>query len=135
MKRTVVTASATVTVAALGAASIVLGASSASADDRWDRERERSVNCSAGSWATLSVEREARNRLEVDFEVENAPRNQQWNIRVKHDGKVAARTTRVSDYEGDLDMITRMADRPGRDTIRVRARSDSGEVCRVVVRF
>ena len=71
------------------------------------------------------------NLREVDFEVENAVPNRTWNVRIKHDGRNTLRTQRATDFEGELDVIHNVRDRRGQDRIVVRAKSTTGEVCRV----
>jgi hypothetical protein len=106
------------------------GASAAQAD--FDFERERSVMCkNSNAIASLSLEKEFGNRIEVDFEVENAVPNRTWNVRIKHDGRNTLRTQRATDFEGELDVIHNVRDRRGQDRIVVRAKSTTGEVCRV----
>ena len=72
-----------------------------------------------------------RRAFEVDFEVENAVPNRTWNVRIKHDGRNTLRTQRATDFEGELDVIHNVRDRRGQDRIVVRAKSTTGEVCRV----
>lgn len=93
-------------------------------------ERERQKECSASSWAGLSVEQERRG-IEADFDIEGGPAGQQWRLRMTHNGEVAARATRVADYEGEVDFSRRLPDSNGRDSVVVRAVSSAGEVCRV----
>jgi hypothetical protein len=93
-------------------------------------EREKSVRCSAGSFATLSLEKEF-GRIDADFEIENAAAARSWNVRMKHNGSTVLRTQRTADYEGDLDVMQQVRDRAGKDRFVVRATGPNGEVCRV----
>lgn len=93
-------------------------------------EREKSVRCSAGSFATMSLEKEF-GRIDADFEIENAAAGRSWNVRMKHNGSTVLRTARVTDYEGDLDVMQQVRDRSGKDRFVVRATGPNGEVCRV----
>lgn len=93
-------------------------------------EREKSVRCSAGSWATMSLEKEF-GRIDADFEIENAVAGRSWNVRMKHNGNTVLRTQRMADYEGDLDVMQQVRDSAGKDRFVVRATGPNGEVCRV----
>ena len=96
----------------------------------FEMEREKAKQCSLSSFATLSLEKEF-GRIDADFEIENAPTARSWNVRIKHNGNVVLRTQRIADYEGDLDVMQQVADRPGFDRFVARATGPNGEVCRV----
>jgi hypothetical protein len=106
----------------------IAGASAAQAD--MDIEREKSKRCSGASFATLSLEKEF-GRIDADFEIENATPGRSWNVRIKHNGNTVLRTSRVADYEGDLDVMQQVRDRAGKDRFIARAKGPNGEVCRV----
>jgi hypothetical protein len=125
MKRTAALL-ATSAVAATGLG--ITGASAAQADV--DIEREKSKRCSGSSFATLSLEKEF-GRIDADFEIENATPGRSWNVRIKHHGKTVLRTSRVADYEGDIDVTQQVGDRSGKDRFIARAKGPNGEVCRV----
>jgi hypothetical protein len=127
MKRT----TALVAISAVAAGGLGLASASAAHAD-FDFEREKSVMCkNSNAIASLSLEKEFGNRIEVDFEVENAVPNRTWNVRIKHDGRTSLRTVRATDFEGELDVIHNVKDRRGKDRVVVRAKSSTGEVCRV----
>lgn len=123
---------ATVVVASAVAAAGMGMASASAARADFDVEREKSVRCSAGAFASLSLEKEF-NRIDVDFEVENAPAARSWNVRIKQDGRTVLRTKRIADYEGDLDVTQQVRDRAGKDRFVARASGPDGQVCRVVL--
>lgn len=125
MKRTAALL-ATSAVAATGLG--IAGASAAQAD--FDIEREKSTRCSGASFATLSLEKEF-GRIDADFEIENAQPGRSWNVRITHNGNTVLRTSRVADYEGDLDVMQQVRDRAGKDRFVARAKGPNGEVCRV----
>jgi hypothetical protein len=66
---------------------------------------------------TLSLHR----RIKVDFEVDTNRANHRWRIVMRHDGRVFFNEIRVTDGAGDFDIERRVRNRPGEDTIRVRA--------------
>jgi hypothetical protein len=112
---------------AVAAGSLALMAAPAQA---FEMEREKAKQCSLNSFATLSLEKEF-GRIDADFEIENAPTARSWKVRIKHNGTTVLRTQRVADYEGDLDVMQQVRDRPGFDRFTARATGPNGEVCRV----
>lgn len=100
-----------------------------------DFERERTKSCSSGAFAQLSLEKEYGPWTEVDFEVDQAPSNSRWTVRIKHRGNTVLKTTRFADREGELDVDTRVRDRKGTGKVKVRAKSTTGEVCNVALRL
>jgi len=125
MKRTaVLLATSALTATGLG----VAGASAAHAD--FDIEREKTKRCSGSAFAQLSLEKEF-GRIDVDFDIENATPGRTWSVRIKHDGKTVLRTSRIADYEGELDVMQQVRDRRGKDRFIARATGPNGEVCRV----
>ena len=93
-------------------------------------EREKSKQCSAAAFATLSLEKEF-NRIDVDFDLENTTPGRSWNVRIKHNANTVLRTQRTADYEGELDLMQQVVDRPGKDRFIARASGPNGETCRV----
>jgi hypothetical protein len=125
MRRTAaLLATSAVAVTGLG----VAGASAAHAD--FDIEREKTKRCSGSAFAQLSLEKEF-GRIDVDYDIENATPGRAWNVRFKHNGKTVLRTSRIADYEGELDVTQQVRDRRGKDRFIARAKGPNGEVCRV----
>lgn len=100
-----------------------------------DSDRERTVRCTSGATAKLSLDREHRNRIDAEFEVDHAAANQRWSVRLKHNGTTKLVTQRMTDRDGEFDVSRRVKDRPGTDRVKVVARSTSGQVCKVTVRI
>lgn len=125
MKRTAALL-ATSAVAASGLG--VAGASAAQAD--FDIEREKTKRCSGSAFAQLSLEKEF-DRIDADYEIENATPGGAWKVRIKHNGKTVLRTSRIADNEGELDVMQQVRDRRGKDRFIARATGPNGEVCRV----
>lgn len=95
-----------------------------------DIERERAGSCSAGSRWELSLERE-RGIIDIDLDLDTTRAGQTWTIRLKHDGTLFSRITRVSDREGEIEVDRWRANTPGEDRIKFRAVNQvTGEVCR-----
>ncbi len=119
------------TAAFLATSTVVAGALMIAAPAQaLDIEREKSKRCSAASFATLSLEKEF-DRIDVDFDIENATPGRSWNVRIKHNGSTVVRTARPADYEGELDVTQQVRDRAGKDRFIARATGPNGEVCRV----
>jgi hypothetical protein len=118
--------------AAILATTAVAGAAliSAAPAQAMEIEREKVKRCSGATFAALSLEKEF-NRIDVDFELENATPGRSWNVRIKHNANTVLRTQRVADYEGELDVMQQVSDRPGKDRFIARATGPNGEVCRV----
>jgi hypothetical protein len=95
-----------------------------------DGEREREVRCSAGSRAELKAERDD-GRLEVEFEVDQGRSGVTWTVRIRNNGsRVVATRATTRGRSGSFSVERRIADR-GTNRIVARAKSPSGEVCRV----
>ena len=119
------------TAAVLATSAVTAGALiAATPAQAFEVEREKTKQCSAMAFATLSLEKEF-NRIDVDFDIENATPARSWNVRIKHTGNTVLRTQRPADYEGELDVMQQVADRPGKDRFIGRATGPNGEVCRV----
>lgn len=116
---------------AVVAGGIGLTATAAQADGI---ERSKTIRCAGNTQAELSLEKE-HGWIEVDFDLEHAVPNQAWKVRVKHNGTRVLRTTRVTDYEGDLDVSRQVKDLPGKDKIVARAKNSAGQVCRVTLKI
>jgi hypothetical protein len=76
-------------------------------------------------------------RLEVEGEVDSNRSGQLWRWRLRHDGVLVAKGSRVTGgASGSFDVRRLMANHSGTDTIVFRAlRPATGEICRGVVRF
>jgi hypothetical protein len=79
-------------------------------------------------------------RVEVEFEVDQNRNGVRWNVSLKRvvSGGTrllfsGARVTRAP--SGSFELRRVVDDRPGRDTIRARATSPTGEVCRATATF
>ncbi len=118
--------------AALIASTAVTGAAlvAATPAQAFDVEREKSKMCSSSTFATLSLEKEF-NRIDVDADLENAAPGRTWNVRITHNGTTVLRTARVADYEGELEVMQQVADRPGKDRFTARFSGPNGEQCRI----
>ncbi|HQR81074.1 MAG TPA: hypothetical protein PLT68_12730 [Actinomycetota bacterium] len=97
-------------------------------------ERHKTVRCAGNTLAKLELEKE-HGRIDIDFELDHAVPNQAWKVRIKHNGKRVLRTTRVTDYEGELDVSRKVPDRRGTDKIVARAKNSAGQVCRVTLKI
>jgi hypothetical protein len=75
--------------------------------------------------------------LEVEGEVDSNRAGQLWRWRLRHDGVLVARGSRVTGgASGSFDVRRLVANHSGTDTLVFRARRPAtGEVCRAVVRF
>ena len=73
-------------------------------------------------------------RIEVEFEVDTNRDGQTWKVRIKRNGNVLARATRVTQPpSGSFEFRTVVSNQAGADTIVARARNvASGQVCRGV---
>jgi hypothetical protein len=96
----------------------------------FEMERERSKMCSTSAFATLSLEKEW-NRIDVEADIENATPGRSWNVRIKHNGTTVLRSARMADYEGELETMQQVSDRPGKDRFTAQFRGPSGEQCRI----
>ena len=73
-------------------------------------------------------------KIEVEFEVDENKVGKTWRVKIKRDGEVLARGTRVTQApSGSFEFRTVVSNRAGADTIVGRARNlASGRVCRGV---
>jgi hypothetical protein len=101
-----------------------------------DGDVEVRGRCSGGSQAELKLSDED-GRIEVEFEVDENRVGQRWRVVVLDDGARALRTRAITTApSGSFEVRTVVADSPGRDVIRARARNlSTGEVCRAVARW
>ena len=111
---------------ATGSAQIAKGGEAASVITGRIIDR-KTVQCSASSQMISKLERDG-NRLEVDAEV-FGPARQAWTIKFKQNGTLAHTIKRTADGDGELDVWRYLPNTPGKDKIRVKARSSSGELC------
>ena len=95
--------------------------------------------CTKASTAKLKLSPED-GAIEVEFEVDQNRNGVRWSVslrRVLANGtKLIATGTRITRApSGSFEFRRVVADRAGRDTIRARATSPSGEVCRATARI
>jgi hypothetical protein len=90
------------------------------------------VGCSGGATAKLKLSHEDGG-IEVEFEVDQNRSGVTWRVLIRRPGGselfAGRRTTRPPSGSFEVRRVT--ANRPGTDTIRARAISPSGQVCRV----
>jgi hypothetical protein len=90
------------------------------------------VGCSGGSTAKLKLSHEDGG-IEVEFEVDQNRRGVSWRVLISRPGGgeifAGRRTTRGP--SGSFEVRRVISNRAGADTIRARAISPSGEICRV----
>jgi hypothetical protein len=90
------------------------------------------VGCSRGTTAELKLSHEDGG-IEVEFEVDQNRSGVTWRVVIRRPGGgeifAGRRTTRPPSGSFEVRRVT--ANRPGADTIRARAISPSGQVCRV----
>jgi len=69
--------------------------------------------------------------IEVEFEVDQNVVGDRWRVKIRHDGDVAFRGTRITrGASGSFEVRTVESNRAGSDTFRARARNlSTGEVC------
>jgi hypothetical protein len=94
------------------------------------------VGCSGGSTAKLKLSDED-GRIEVEFEVDQNRNGVPWRVRITRPGGgvvfAGRRITRPPSGSFEVRRVTRNA--LGADTIRARATSPTGEICRVAASF
>lgn len=93
-----------------------------------DIEREKSGSCSSGAWWDLDVEREY-GVISVNFDVERGTVGERWTVRAFKNGSPLGTKRVKADYEGDVDVNFITRDGSGKDKIRVKAVSTSGQTC------
>jgi hypothetical protein len=115
---------------------LTLALTSVSVAGAGDGDVEVRGRCSGGSEAELKLSDED-GRIEVEFEVDQNRVGQRWRVVVRDDGARVLRTRATTTApSGSFEVRTLVADSPGRDVIRARARNlSTGEVCRAVARW
>jgi hypothetical protein len=93
----------------------------------------RTGSCSGAADWKLKLSPE-NGKIEVEFEVDQNKVGKTWRVKIKRDGEVLARGTRVTQApSGSFEFRTVVSNRAGADTIVGRARNvASGQVCRGV---
>lgn len=101
-----------------------------------DGDVEVRGRCNGGSQAELKLSDED-GRIEIEFEVDQNRVGQRWRVAVRDDGARVLRTRATTTApSGSFEVRTVVADSPGRDVIRARARNlRTGEICRAVARW
>ncbi|MEA2138523.1 MAG: hypothetical protein QOG56_1673 [Solirubrobacteraceae bacterium] len=85
--------------------------------------------CTASSTAKLELKRR-NGRLKAEFEVDQNHSGVTWDVSLRHDGRLAVRTTKTTKApSGSFSLERHLRDGAGRDTISAEATSPSGEVC------
>lgn len=116
-----------ITVAALVAGLVALVVAPAGMAKRGDVRVAGTCTKTATSKLKLSDE---DGRIEVEFEVDQNRNGVRWTVAIVQDGKRIARTTRrTRPPSGSFEVRVVTTNRPGRDLVRARAVSRSGEVC------
>ena len=94
-----------------------------------DVEREKHGSCSSSSRWDLNLEKEF-GVIEIDVDVDTPKAGQAWIVRLKHNGVLFDKVSRVSDREGEIEVDRRRNNRPGEDRIKFRAVNQAtGETC------
>ena len=90
----------------------------------------RQGSCSGRSDWKLKLSPED-GRIEVEFEVDQNVVGDRWRVRIRHDGDVAFRGTRITQgASGSFEVRIVEPNHAGSDAFRARARNlSSGEVC------
>ncbi len=89
-------------------------------------------SCTGAATAKLKISPED-GRLEVEFEVDQNRNGVHWQVALRRNGVRFFRGTRTTQApSGSFEVRRLAADGPGRDTIRARATSPSGQVCSAV---
>ena len=101
-----------------------------------DGDLIRRGNCSASSDWKLKLSPE-NGRIEVEYEVDQNRNGQRWNVKLKRNGTVFARTSRTTrPPSGSFELRRLTRNGPGVEKIVARAKNPrTGEVCRGVARF
>lgn len=121
--------------AALSGVAVVftLGLLSSKAALASDGDVVKRAGCSGGSTAKLKLSHEDGG-IEIEFEVDQNRSGVPWRVLISRPGGAeifaGRRVTRPPSGSFEVRRVT--ANRPGADTIRARAVSPGGEVCRVV---
>lgn len=123
MKKSIIATTALLASATAGAT--VLVAAPASADV------ERYGTC-AGATFELNVDREGRG-FEVNGDLDVARPGSEWQMTIRHDGKVAASRVLRADNEGELDLETWRRNTAGTDTFKLSVKPVGGSACSLKV--
>ena len=115
----------TALVATAAAGTAVLTAAPANADV------ERRGSC-AGAVYELNVDRE-RSGFEVSGDLEGARAGSEWQVAVRHDGKVVTSRVLHADHEGELDVETWRRNTEGEDTFKLSVKPAGGSACSLSV--
>lgn len=105
------------------------GATRTRSTSRSRRERRVTGDCTGASTSKLKV-RLRDGRLRTEFEVDQNVVGVAWHVSLSHNGRVAASTTKTTRApSGSFSLERRLRNAAGRDTVRAKATSPSGEVC------
>ena len=99
-----------------------------------DIEREKTGSCSGGASWDLDVEREF-GVISVNLDVERGAVGERWTVRAFKNGAPLGVKRVKADYEGDVDVNFITRDQSGKDKIRVKAVSASGQTCAASLRI
>jgi hypothetical protein len=137
-RRLCVAAVAVVAVAPLvpAAASADVATTAASATFRRTVERDGACRFGSADW-DLKAQRRAGGRVYVEFEIDDTPRGQRWQLFVAADGRRIAAVTRTSVGLARGVQVSRLIrNRAGRERIRAAGVNPrSGNTCRGRLRF
>jgi hypothetical protein len=90
---------------------------------------KRGGTCSGSSSAKIKLSPE-NGRIETEFEVDQNRNGVTWNVVLRRNGKVAARTTATTHRpSGSFTVRRLLGNAAGPDTVHARAKRPSGEVC------
>ncbi|MGE5225518.1 MAG: hypothetical protein ACM3OO_01435 [Planctomycetaceae bacterium] len=119
------------TIAVLAALVLVgtVSVSTSFADDDEGREVHRYGVCSMGARWELGAEDEG-SRIDMEFDVDATAAGRTWHVKLRHEGDVFATLTRTTDRQGDFEVERSVRDTVGADTLRARAVSPKGQVCK-----
>ena len=112
------------------------GTTASSATFRRTVDREGRCRLGEADW-DLKAQSRAGRRIYVEFEVDDTPRGQRWQLFVAANGHRIAAVTRTSPGPSTGVQVSRLTrNRPGRDRIRAAAVNPrSGNTCRARLRF
>ncbi len=97
-------------------------------------EREIRGRGAAGTEWEFNVEKEGK-RIDVDLDVESPRVGQKWDVRLYHNGKRVTKVVRTTDSDGEFELDRNRPNKKGKDTLRFKAVSSSGEVLRGKIRI
>ncbi|HEX5928276.1 MAG TPA: hypothetical protein VFY48_02695 [Solirubrobacterales bacterium] len=94
-----------------------------------DGDVRRAGTCTGSTSAKIKLSPED-GRIETEFEVDQNRNGVTWNVVLRRNGSVAARTQGTTGgRSGSFEVRRLLADGPGSDSVSARAVSPSGEVC------